>query len=92
MLTVSSITIGNTLRATCLYQQEALDKSIGAYTNNCAVSIYANNSEDIASKTLFLHYKVCFMLNSKIDIINRNILMLLYLMHAVIEVSRLDSI
>ena len=32
------------------------------------------------------------MLNSKIDIINRNILMLLYLMHAVIEVSRLDSI
>ena len=32
------------------------------------------------------------MLNSKMDIINRNILMLLYLMHAVSEVSRLDSI
>ena len=92
MLTVSSITIGNTLRATCHYQQEALDKSIVACTNNRSVSIYANNSEDIANKTLFLHYKVCFMLNSKIDIINRNILMLLYLMHAVIEVSRLDSI
>ena len=86
MLTVTSITIGNTLRATCHYQQEALDKSIGACTNNRAVSIYANNGEDIANKALFL------MLNSKIDIINRNILMLLYLMHAVIEVSRLDSI
>ena len=32
------------------------------------------------------------MLNGKIDIINRNILLLLYLMHAVIEVSRLVSI
>ena len=92
MLTVSSIAIGNALRATCHYQQEALDKSIGACTNNRAVSIYANNGEDIANKALFLHYKVCFMLNNKIDIINRNILMLLYLMHAVIEVSRLDSI
>ena len=85
MLTVSSITIGNTLRATCHYQQEALDKSIGACTNNRAVSIYAHNGEDIANKALILHYKVYFMLNSKIDIINRNtcILMLLYLMHAV---------
>ena len=89
---MSSITIGNALRATCHYQQEALDKSIGACTNNRAVSIYANNGEDIANKGLFLHYKVCFMLYSKIYIINRNILMLLYLMHAVIEVSRLDSI
>ena len=60
MLTVSSITIGNTLCATCHYQQEALDKSIGACTNNRAVSIYANNGEDIANKALFLHYKVCF--------------------------------
>ena len=33
------------------------------------------------------------MLNSKMDIINRNIVMLLYLMqYAVSEVSRLDSI
>ena len=32
------------------------------------------------------------MLNSKINIINRNILMLLYLMHAVSKVSRLDNI
>ena len=81
---MSSIAIGNALRATCRYQQEALNKSIGTCTNNCAVSIYANNSKDIANKALFLHYKVYFMLNSKIDIINRNILMLLYLMHAVI--------
>ena len=81
MLTVSSITIGNALRATCHYQQEVLNKSIGACTNNRAVSIYANNSKDIANKALFLLY---FMLNSKIDIINRNILMVLYLMHAVI--------
>ena len=86
---MSSIAIGNALRATCHYQQEALNKSIGACTNNRAVSIYANNGEDIANKALFLYV---FMLNSKIDIINRNILMLLYLMHAVIEVSRLDSI
>ena len=89
---MSYIAIGNALHATCHYQQEALDKSIGAFTNNRAVSIYANNGEDIANKALFLHYNICFMLNSKIDIINRNILMLLYLMHAVIEVSRLDSI
>ena len=54
MLT-SSIAIGNALRAICHYQQEALDKSIGACTNNRAVSIYANNGEDIANKTLFLH-------------------------------------
>ena len=80
------------MRATCHYQQEALDKSIGACTNNRAVSIYASNGEDIANEALFLHYKVYIMLNSKIDIINRNILMLLYLMHDVIEVSRLDSI
>ena len=33
------------------------------------------------------------MLSSKIDIINRNILMLLYLMHAAVsKVSRLDGI
>ena len=88
MLTVSSITIGNTLCATCHYQQEALYKSIGACTNNHTVSIYANNGEDIANKALFLHHKVCFMLNSKIDIINRNILTLLYLMHTVIEVAK----
>ena len=55
MLTVSSITIGNVLRATCHYQQEVLDKSIGACTNNRAVSIYASNGKDIANKALFLH-------------------------------------
>ena len=55
MLTVSSITIGKVLRATCHYQQEALDKSIGACTNNRSVSIYASNGKDIASKALFLH-------------------------------------
>ena len=59
MLAVSSITIGNALRATCHYQQEALDKSIGACTNNCAVNIYANNDEDIANKAIFLHYILC---------------------------------
>ena len=34
---MSSIAIGNALGATCHYQQEALDKSIGACTNNRAV-------------------------------------------------------
>ena len=53
---MSSIAIGNALRATCHYQQEALDKSIGACTNNRAVSIYVTNGEDIANKALFLHY------------------------------------
>ena len=47
---MNSIAFGNTLRATCHYQKEALDKSISACTNNHAVSIYANNSEDIANK------------------------------------------
>ena len=56
MLIVSSIPIGNVLRATCHYPQEALDKSIGACTNNRAVSIYGSNGEDIANKALFLHY------------------------------------
>ena len=51
---MSSIAIGITLHATCHYQQEVLDKSIGACINNCAVSIYASNSKDIA-KALFLH-------------------------------------
>ena len=50
--------IGNALHTTCHYQQEALNKSIGAFTNNRAVSIYASNSEDIANKALFLNYKV----------------------------------
>ena len=54
MLIVSSITIGNVLRATCHYQQEALDKSIGACISNHAVSIYVSNGKDIA-KALFLH-------------------------------------
>ena len=34
---MSSFAIGNALGATCHYQQEALDKSIGACTNNRAV-------------------------------------------------------
>ena len=67
-----SFAVGNTLRATrratCHYQQEALDKSIGTCTNNHAASTYAHNSKDIASKALFLDYKVCFMLNGKVDI------------------------
>ena len=69
----------------CYYQQEALNKSIGACTNNRAV-----RSTQATAKILLtrVYYKVYFMLNSKIDIINR---MLLYLMHAVSEVSRLDS-
>ena len=91
MLT-SSIAIVIALRATCHYQQKALDKTIGACTNNRAVSIYASNGKYIANKAIFLHYKVYFMLNSKINVINRNILMLLYLMHAVSKVSRLDNI
>ena len=37
MPTVSSNTIGNALGATCHYQQEAFDKSIGACANNRAV-------------------------------------------------------
>ena len=52
---MSSITIGIALHATCHYQQEALDKSIGACTKNHAVGIYASNGEDIANKALFLH-------------------------------------
>ena len=56
MLIVSSIAIGNAFRATCHYQQEALDKSIGTCTNNRAVSIYVTNGEDIANKALFFHY------------------------------------
>ena len=87
---MSSIAVVIALRTTCHYQQKALDKTIGACTKNRAVSIYASNGKDIANKALFLHYKVYFMLNSKI---NRNILMLLYLMrHAVSKVSRLDNI
>ena len=58
---ISSIAIGNALRATCHYRQEALDKSIGAYINNHAAGIHTLNSKDIASKALFLQYKVCFM-------------------------------
>ena len=53
MPTVSSISIGNALGATCHYQQEGLGKSIGACTNNRAVSIYASNGEDITNKALF---------------------------------------
>ena len=49
---ISSIAIGNALGATYHYQQEALYKSIGACTNNCAVSMYASNNEDIANKAL----------------------------------------
>ena len=44
--------------ATCHYRQEALDKSIGACTDNHAVSTYARNSKDIASKALFLNGKI----------------------------------
>jgi len=51
---ISSIAIGIALYATCHYWKEALDKSIDAYTTNHAVSIYAHNSKDIASKALFL--------------------------------------
>ena len=89
MPTVSSNAIGNALGATCHYQQEAHDKSIGTCANNRAVI-----STQVTVKILLtrLYYKVYFMLSSKIDIINRNILMLLYLMHAVSEVSSLDSI
>ena len=54
MLKVSSIATENALRATCHYRQEALDKSIGAYTNKHAVSIHAHKSKDIVSKALFL--------------------------------------
>ena len=50
---ISSIAIGDPLRAMCHYQQEALDKSIGTCTNNPAVSIHTLNSKDIASKALF---------------------------------------
>ena len=73
---MSSIAIGNALGATCHYQQEVLDKSIGTCTNNRGV-----RSTQATAKILLtrLYYKVYFMLNSKIDIINRNILMLLYL-------------
>ena len=69
MLTVSSFIIGNILRATrdamC---QEVLDKSKGACTNNHAASTYERNSKHIASKVLFFDYKVCYMLNGKIEI------------------------
>ena len=70
MLTVSSITTENTLRATCHYRKEALDKTKGACTSNHTANTYARNSKDIASKALFLNYKVCFMRNGKIDVGN----------------------
>ena len=44
--------------ATCHYQQEALDKSIGACTNNRSVSIYTSNGEDIATKASFFIFYV----------------------------------
>ena len=39
---------------------KVLDKSIGAYTNNRAVSIYASNGKDIAKKALLqgIFYKI----------------------------------
>ena len=61
---ISSITIGNALRATYHYWQEVLDKSIGACTDNHAASTYVRNNKDIASKALLQEY---FMLNGKID-------------------------
>ena len=56
MLTVSSIAIGNALRAKCYYRQEALDKSRGTCTNNHAarMSIYAPNGKDILLARLYL--------------------------------------
>ena len=50
---MSSIAIEIALRATCFYQQEALDKSIGTCTNNRAVSIHTSNGKDIANKAIF---------------------------------------
>ena len=62
---MSSIAIGNALGATCHYQQEAFDISIGACTNNRTV-----RSTQATAKILLtrLYYKVYFMLNNKIDI------------------------
>ena len=45
-------------------KKRALDKSIGACTDNHAASTYVRNSKDIASKALLQEY---FMLNGKID-------------------------
>ena len=56
MLIVSSITIGNVLRAICHYQQEMLAKSIGSCTNNRAVSIHTSNGKDIANEA---RYNLC---------------------------------
>ena len=47
-------------------KKHALDKNIGACTDNHAASTYARNSKDIASKALL--YKIYFMLNGKIDV------------------------
>ena len=54
MLTVSSIAVGNALRATCYYRQKVLVKSIGTCTNNHTTSIHILNSKDIASKAFSL--------------------------------------
>ena len=57
-----------TLRAAYHYWKEVLNKSIGACTNNPDASTYKRSGKDIASKALFFDYKVCLMLNGKIDI------------------------
>ena len=62
---VRSIAIGNALAAYNRLKYSL--KIIGTCTNNHAVSIYARNSENVASKVLFLYYKVCFMFNGTYD-------------------------
>ena len=56
--------LGATCQSLSTLKKRALDKSIGACTDNHAASTYVRNSKDIASKALLQEY---FMLNGKID-------------------------
>ena len=56
---MSSIAIGNALGTTCHYQQEALDKSIGACTNNRAVSTQATVKILLTRLYFFIRHIFC---------------------------------
>ena len=90
---MSSMIIGNALRATCHHQQKVLNKSVGAWTNNLSMKHLhgIRNGKGIAIK---VHFFSTRCVNDCICIINtvEAFFMRLYLMPAVNEVSRLDSI
>ena len=47
------------------------ERSIKVYIGACINNLVHRYNKDIANRVLFLYYKVCFMLNGKIAIINR---------------------